>query len=87
MQGLTSFEQTAIWTILGIAVLGLLYAFFLHAQIMKEERGSEQMLKVWRAIRGGADSYLRRQLRSILPLIAVLTLVLFFSVYIVEPSP
>jgi K(+)-stimulated pyrophosphate-energized sodium pump len=87
MQGLTSFEQIAIWTVLGIAILGLLYALFLRAQILKEDKGTEQMQKVWNAIRDGADSYLRRQLRSILPLVVVLTLALFFSVYIVEPSP
>jgi K(+)-stimulated pyrophosphate-energized sodium pump len=87
MQGLTSFEQVAIWTVLGIAILGLLYALFLRAQILKEDKGTEQMQRVWNAIRDGADSYLRRQLRSILPLVVVLTLALFFSVYIVEPSP
>ncbi|TFH33549.1 MAG: sodium-translocating pyrophosphatase, partial [Anaerolineales bacterium] len=43
--------------------------------------------EVWGAIREGADTYLRRQLRSILPVIAVLTLALFFSVYIVDPTP
>ncbi|WP_313558732.1 sodium/proton-translocating pyrophosphatase, partial [Ruminiclostridium cellobioparum] len=39
-----------------------------------------------KCIKGGADAYLRRQLKSILPLIAVLTVLLFFSVYIVPPS-
>ena len=45
------------------------------------------MQEVWGAIRDGADAYLRRQLRSILPLIVVLTIALFLSVYIVPPSP
>jgi K(+)-stimulated pyrophosphate-energized sodium pump len=45
------------------------------------------MQEVWNAIRVGADTYLRRQLSSILPLIAVLTVALFLSVYIVPPSP
>ena len=43
--------------------------------------------EVWGAIREGADTYLRRQLRSILPLIVLLTFALFLSVYIVPPSP
>jgi len=38
------------------------------------------------AIRIGADSYLNRQLRTILPAIGLLTVALFFSVYIVRPS-
>ncbi len=87
MQGLTAFEQLAIWAVLAVAVLGLLYAILLRSQILKEDKGTERMQEVWSAIREGADAYLRRQLRSILPLILVLTLALFFSVYIVEPTP
>jgi K(+)-stimulated pyrophosphate-energized sodium pump len=44
------------------------------------------MQEVWDAIRIGADSYLSQQLRTILPLIALLTVALFFSVYIVPPT-
>ena len=87
MQGLTSLEQTAIWAVFGIAILGLVYAVFLRYQILKEDKGTEKMQEVWGAIRDGADAYLRRQLRSILPLIVVLTVALFLSVYIVPPSP
>jgi K(+)-stimulated pyrophosphate-energized sodium pump len=87
MQGLTPFEQTAVYSVLGVAVLGLLYAVFLRAQTLREPKGTPRMLEVWNAIRQGADTYLRRQLRSILPLIIVLTAALFLSVYIVPPSP
>ena len=87
MFGLTTFEQIAMWAVLFIAILGLLYALFLRNQIMREDKGDEDMQKVWRAIRDGADAYLRRQLRSILPLIAVLAVVLFASVFIVKPTP
>jgi K(+)-stimulated pyrophosphate-energized sodium pump len=44
------------------------------------------MQEVWNAIRIGADSYLSRQLRRILPLIGILTVALFLSVYIVPAS-
>ncbi|MFN2223521.1 MAG: sodium-translocating pyrophosphatase, partial [Candidatus Promineifilaceae bacterium] len=44
------------------------------------------MLVVWRAIKEGADAYLTKQLRTILPFIIVLTIVLFLSVYIVPPT-
>jgi len=87
MIGLTQFEQIAIWSVLGVSLLGLLYAFFLRNQILREDKGSDEMQKVWNAIREGADSYLRRQLKSILPLIGVLTVAMFFSVYIVSPTP
>jgi K(+)-stimulated pyrophosphate-energized sodium pump len=87
MFGLNTFEQIAIWSVLGIAILGLLYAIFLRYQILREDKGTAKMQEVWNAIREGADAYLKRQLRSILPLIAVLTLALFASVYIVPPTP
>ncbi len=87
MEGLTSFEQIAIWSVLGIALIGLAYAWFLRSQILREDKGTEKMQEVWGAIRDGADAYLQQQLKSILPLIAILTVALFFSVYIVPPSP
>ncbi len=87
MFGLSTFEQVAIWSVLGTAILGLLYAIFLRVQILKEDRGSEKMQEVWTAIRDGADAYLRKQLRSIVPLILILTVALFASVFIVPPTP
>jgi K(+)-stimulated pyrophosphate-energized sodium pump len=87
MYGLDTFEQIAIWTVLGVAILGLLYAVFLRYQVLKEDKGTSEMQKVWNAIRSGANAYLRRQLVTILPLILILTIALFASIYIVPPSP
>jgi K(+)-stimulated pyrophosphate-energized sodium pump len=86
MYGLNPFEQIAIVLVLVIAILGLLYAVFLRKQVMREDTGTPKMLEVWNAIRVGADTYLRSQLRSILPLMILLTLALFASVYIVPPT-
>ncbi|GAB4266332.1 MAG: sodium-translocating pyrophosphatase [Candidatus Promineifilaceae bacterium] len=83
---LTPLETLAVWAVLGIALLGLLYALFLRIQIMQEDRGTKEMIEVWEAIRQGADAYLTRQLKTILPFIAILTVALFLSVYIVPPS-
>jgi K(+)-stimulated pyrophosphate-energized sodium pump len=87
MFGLSPFEQIAIWSVLGVAILGLLYAVFLRSQILREDKGTPRMQEVWNAIREGADAYLSRQLRSIIPLIAILTFALFASVFIVRPTP
>ncbi|MBM4422755.1 MAG: sodium-translocating pyrophosphatase [Chloroflexi bacterium] len=87
MTELTQFEQIAIWSVLGVAILGLAYAVFLRAQILREDKGTDKMQEIWGWIKEGANAYLTKQLRSILPLIAVLTLALFFSVYIVKPTP
>jgi len=83
---LTTFETIAVWAVLAVAILGLVYAVFLRNQILREDKGTPEMLAVWDAIRQGADAYLNRQLRTILPFIVVLTVALFLSVYIVPPS-
>ena len=82
----TLFESWSLWVVLGIAVLGLLYALLLRRQVLGFDKGTSQMQVIWNAIREGADAYLGRQLRTIIPLIVVLTVVLFFSVYVVAPS-
>ncbi|MCJ7612671.1 MAG: sodium/proton-translocating pyrophosphatase, partial [Candidatus Aminicenantes bacterium] len=82
----TLFEGIALWIVLGIAFLGLLYALFLRRQVMREDKGTRDMIKVWNSIKQGAEAYLTRQLKTILPLIAILTVALFFSVYIAPPS-
>ena len=87
VMGLTPLETAAIWAVFGVAIVGLAYAVFLRSQILREDKGTAQMQEVWNAIKDGADAYLRKQLRSILPLIGILTIALFFSVYIVPPSP
>lgn len=84
---LTASETLAMWAVVGVAILGLIYALFLRTQILREDMGTAEMQDVWGDIRDGADAYLRQQLRTILPFIAILTLVLFLSVYIVPPSP
>ncbi|MFP3853999.1 MAG: sodium-translocating pyrophosphatase [Anaerolineales bacterium] len=87
MQGLREFEAWAIWGVLIVAVIGLLYAILLRSQILQEDKGTPRMQEIWEWIKEGAETYLTRQLRSILPMIAILTVALFLSVYIVPPTP
>lgn len=84
--GLTNLEQLALTAVLITAGFSLLYAWLLRGTVLKKDKGTARMQEVWNAIRIGANSYLSRQLRTILPLIIVLTVVLFFSIYIVPPS-
>jgi K(+)-stimulated pyrophosphate-energized sodium pump len=84
--GLNNFEAIAIWCVLVIAFISLLYAWLLQKSVLKKDKGTEKMQEVWNAIRIGADSYLNKQLKTILPAILVLTVALFLSVYIVPPS-
>ena len=84
--GLNDFEQIAVLAVVITAIISLIYAWLLRNIVMKKDKGDADMQRVWNAIRIGADSYLSRQLRTILPAIAVLTVVLFLSVYVVPPS-
>jgi K(+)-stimulated pyrophosphate-energized sodium pump len=84
--GLNSFEQIAILGVLFTAFISLWYAWMLRKTVLKKDKGTAKMQEVWNAIRIGADSYLNRQLRKILPLIGILTVALFLSVYIVPAS-
>ena len=86
LQNASLFESVAIWVVLGISILGLGYALLLRTQILKADKGTKKMQEIWNAIREGANAYLNRQLKTIIPFIAVLAVVLFFSVYIIPPS-
>ena len=86
MHGLSQFEIIAVFSVLGVAILGLVYAWYLRREVMGEDKGTARMIEVWEAIRQGADAYLNRQLRTILPFIGILVVALFFSVWIVAPT-
>lgn len=84
--GLTNFEQIAILGVLIIAFISLIYAWLLRETVLKKDKGTEKMQEVWNAVRTGANSYLKTQLRTILPAIGILFIALFLSVYVVPPS-
>jgi K(+)-stimulated pyrophosphate-energized sodium pump len=86
LPGASPFEVIALWSVLLIAFLGLAYAMFLRRQVMACDKGTEKMQDVWDGIRLGANAYLKRQLKTIVPLIFVFTIILFLSVYIVPPT-
>ncbi len=85
--GLNDFEQIAIIIVVVTAFISLLYAWLLRGKVLNKDKGTEKMQEVWNAIRIGADSYLNRQLKTILPAMLLLTVALFLSVYIVPPTP
>ncbi|KXK21562.1 MAG: membrane-bound proton-translocating pyrophosphatase [Chloroflexi bacterium OLB15] len=87
MRELNSTEQLMLFVVLGIAIAGLLYAFYLARQILSEPKGTPKMQEVWNYIRAGANAYLRSQLRIIAVLVVILIVILFFSVYVIKPTP
>ncbi|MBI1883666.1 MAG: sodium-translocating pyrophosphatase [Chlamydiae bacterium] len=75
----TSVERVLLWSILGVAISGLLYALMLVGQVLRAERGTEKMIQVAKAIRDGANAYLIRQFKTIALLIVVLTVALYYT--------
>ena len=55
---LTSFETFAIYGVLVIAVFSLIYAYSLFRNVMAEDKGTPAMIRIWTAIKDGADAYL-----------------------------
>ena len=84
--GLNTFEQVAVICVVITAFISLFYAWMLRGNVLKKDKGTPKMQEVWDAIRIGAESYLGSQLKTILPLIGLLTIALFLSVYVVPPS-
>jgi K(+)-stimulated pyrophosphate-energized sodium pump len=84
--GLNAFEQIAVVGVVITAFISLLYAWLLRGKVLNKDKGTAKMQEVWNAIRIGANSYLNRQLRTIWPLILILAVILFFSVYVVPPT-
>src|SRR5688500_10335522 len=87
LDGLSSFEQAAVWAVFLIAVLGLVYAEVLRRQILAQETGTDEMRRYWGYIRSGAQAYLGRQGRTIAFAIGLLAIFLFLSVLIIPPTP
>lgn len=81
------FEQVMIFIVLGTAGLALGYAMWLRNYIMSADKGTAEMQRIWGYIRDGANAYLRTQLRTIAIMIAILTVAMFLSVYVVSPTP
>ncbi|MCE5209869.1 MAG: sodium-translocating pyrophosphatase [Chloroflexi bacterium] len=84
--GLNNFEQIAIVCVVITAFISLLYAWLLRGKVLNKDKGTEKMQEVWNAIREGANSYLNRQLKTILPAMLLMTVALFLSVYIAPPT-
>src|SRR3990167_4035598 len=75
----TKMERVALWSVLGVAILGLLYAAFLTAQVLRYDKGTPKMQEISTAIRVGANAYLNRQFKAIIFLVFILTAALYFT--------
>ncbi|HTP12873.1 MAG TPA: sodium/proton-translocating pyrophosphatase, partial [Bacteroidota bacterium] len=71
--------------ILGISVLGLLFALYLVRDVLRRDTGTESMQAISNAIKQGAEAFLRRQNRTIALLALALALIIFILYMFVRP--
>ena len=83
---LSAFESGGIYAVLVVALCSLIYAWLLRRDVMAEDKGTPAMVRIWTAVKEGADAYLGQQLRTILPFVGILVFVLFASVWIAVPT-
>ncbi len=86
MKGIEPYEQVMIYSVLGMAVVALLYAYWLARKTFAADTGTPEMQRIWGYIRDGANTYLRTQMKTISILIVVLTIAMFLSVALVPPT-
>ncbi len=66
--------------ILGISILGLLFALYLIRDVLRRDTGTERMREISNAIKQGAEAFLRRQNRTI-GLLAIALACLIYILY------
>lgn len=79
-------EQYALFGVLAMAVDLLLHPVLKKQVMAHPYRRRKKCWKCGMLSREGADAYLGKQLKSVLPIIGILTVCLFLSVYIVPVS-
>ncbi len=83
---LNPIEQLTLGVVITVAIISFIYSWWLRKDVLSHDKGTEEMQQVWEAINEGANAYLKRQLMTILPIVLLLTIALFFSVYLVHPT-
>ena len=76
MAELSGLEQGMLWGVIVVAFISLAYAYWLWRDTLRRDKGTPEMQKVWNAIKTGAGAYLQRQLRTMLPILGLLAIVI-----------
>jgi len=79
-----SFEEKALWVILVISLLALVFAYYLVREVLAASEGTPKMKEISLAIREGASAYLRRQFSTVGVFLLLLTVALFFALPVSE---
>src|SRR5665811_1887165 len=80
------FAQIALYAVLAVSILALLYAFFLSRQVFKQKTGTKRAEEVAEAIKEGAQAYIRDRFKTILYLVFILAIAIFASAFFAKPG-
>lgn len=86
---LGSLEWILLWSVLGSAIIALLYGWYLVRKVLKEPSGTARMREVSSAIEEGAMAYLRRQFKTMIFFVIIITVglyLLYHKVYAGEEA-
>ena len=86
LEGASEFEVIALWITFFVAISGLIYALVLKRFVMKQDVGTKEMQAVSQAIQEGAEAYLKRQMRTVLIVVVILSAALFLTAYAGQPE-
>jgi len=75
---LQPFEVGMLWAVLATAIIALVYGWYLTRKVTRASPGSDAMQNVAAAIHQGAMAYLARQFRTMIVLILIITIGLYF---------
>ena len=71
-----------LWYPIGASLLALLFAIYLIFDILKKDKGSEKMIKIADAIKEGANSYMKKQYKTVAIVAIPITILLAVGVSI-----
>ncbi len=86
MSELSNNEVAMLCGVIVVAFISLVYAYWLWRDTIRRDKGTPEMQEIWNAIKTGANAYLRSQLKTIFPVLVVLMVFMFLSVFIVKPT-
>ena len=72
------FENSILWIVFFSAIVGLLFGLGWLLKVLKESPGSTAMQEVSTAVQEGAMAYLKRQFKTMIWFVAIITIGLYF---------
>jgi K(+)-stimulated pyrophosphate-energized sodium pump len=81
-----TFENNALWVILGVSLLALVVAWFFSREVLAAPEGTPKMKEIAKAIQVGSRAYLSRQFRTLGIFLGILAVALFFVLPVSEDA-